>query len=83
MEEFKIYLENQGLKAGTVCDYMSRILRVARAEKLTIPALPSKIDSLVQDYGKNGEKFNIGRRSHESVINALKHFLKFTTIAKI
>lgn len=82
MEEFESYLETQGLKAGTVFDYMGRVSRVARAEKLTINNLPNKIATLVQDYSKNGPKSNVGIRSHCSVINALKHFLKFTTIAE-
>lgn len=79
MQNFKTYLESKGLTDGTVADYIGRISRVLKAEKLSIDNLPNKIASLVQEYGSKGPKAGIGRRSHCSVISALTHFLKFTT----
>lgn len=81
MQEFKVYLEKQGLKANTVVDYYSRVLRIAKAEKLTIDNLAKNITKIIVDYDKKGKKQDIGKRSHSSVINALKHFLKFNTTA--
>lgn len=78
MENFKTYLETQGLKEGTVLDYIGRVVRVARAEKITTNNLPSKITALVQEYSPKGQKSSIGKRSHHSVISALRYFLKFS-----
>ena len=82
--EFKNYLIKKGYseftKSGrrsTVYDYAFRVQRVCRAEQLSIKDLADKIEALILDYSSNGIKWELGRLSHESVINALKAFNKF------
>ena len=82
--EFKNYLIEKGYseftKSGrrsTVYDYDFRVKRVCRAEQLSIKDLTDKIEALILDYSSNGIKWELGRLSHESVINALKAFNRF------
>lgn len=90
--EFKNYLIEQGYseftKSGhrsTVYVYAFRVQRVCRAEQLTVKTLADKIDTIIPDYTANGIKWELGRLSHESVINALKalnRFIKEQTTAQ-
>ena len=82
--EFKNYLIEKGYseftKSGrrsTVYDYDFRVKRVCRAEQLNVKDLAEKIDVVISDYSSNGIKWDLGRLSHESVINALKAFNRF------
>ena len=82
--EFKNYLIAQGYseftKSGrrsTVFDYTFRVARVCRAEQINIKDLAEKIDAVISDYSSKGIKWELGRLSHESVINALKAFNRF------
>ena len=82
--EFKNYLIEKGYseftKSGrrsTVYDYDFRVKRVCRAEQLNVKDLAEKIDAVISDYSSNGIKWDLGRLSHESVINALKAFNRF------
>ena len=79
--EFKNYLIEKGYseftKSGrrsTVYDYDFRVKRVCRAEQLSVKDLVDKVESFILDYSSTGIKWELGRLSHESVINALKAF---------
>lgn len=90
--EFKNYLIKKGYseftKSGrrsTVYDYDFRVKRVCRAEQLNTKDLADKIEALILDYSSNGIKWELGRLTHESVINALKalnRFIKEQTTAQ-
>ena len=43
-----------------------------------VKALADKIETILPNYTANGIKWDLGRLSHESVINALKAFDRFT-----
>ena len=82
--EFKNYLIEKGYseftKSGrrsTVFDYDFRVKRVCRAEQLNTKDLADKIEALILEYSSTGIKWELGRLSHESVINALKAFNRF------
>ncbi len=82
--EFKNYLIQKGYsefskngRRSTVYDYTFRVQRVCRAEQLSIKALADKIETILPNYTANGIKWELGKLSHESVINALKAFNRF------
>ncbi len=65
---------------STVFDYVGRIQRVCAFEELTLNQLAEKIDEILPQYEFTGEKSMIGKRSHESVVNALRHFKAFSRL---
>ena len=40
------------------------------------------ISTVLKQYDKSGDKWCVGRRSHESYINALKQFRKFALVQR-
>lgn len=63
---------------STVYDYVGRIERVClNDEKITMRELALSIDTVLPKYEYCGSKRQIGKRSHESVLNALRQFKKF------
>ena len=77
LNEFKNWLLNQNYTPNTSEDYKSRIERLCRKEKMTLEHLVKNITLIMPDYEKNGKKSNYGKRSHDTVINALRRFKTF------
>ena len=89
LKEFENYLINRGYKAysvngspSTAIDYAWRIAKICEREHCTEKQLADNITTVLKQYDKTGEKWCVGMRSHESYINALKHFRKFALIQR-
>ena len=89
LKEFENYLINRGYKAysvnvnpSTAIDYAWRIAKICEREHYTAKQLADNITTILKQYDKTGEKWCVGKRSHESYINALKHFRKFALIQR-
>ncbi len=89
LENFRQYLINKGYKEfsasnnpSTCEDYTYRLSRLLVAENITLDELSSNIQKYIDLYGRTGEKWCVGRRSHESYINALKQFRKFVLVQR-
>ena len=89
LENFKQYLINKGYKEysanlspSTCQDYPYRLRRLIEKENITIEQLATDINKYIELYGKSGEKWCVGCRSHESYINSLKHFRKFILVSR-
>lgn len=88
--KFKDYLIEQGFKEttssgnpSTVYDYQKRIDFVCEIENITWNKLVDKIDSIIEQYSPKGIKSELGAKSHNAVISALKQFKNFLTKEKI
>ena len=77
LQNFKIYLLNQNYKPLTAEDYQGRIERLCRKEKMNLDTLVKNITSILPEYEKTGKKHAYGKRSHSSVLNALRRFSEF------
>ena len=89
LENFRQYLISKGYKEysananpSTCEDYIYRLSRLLVAENITLDELSSNIQKYIDLYGRTGEKWCVGRRSHESYINALKQFRKFVLVQR-
>ena len=83
-QAFEQYLIKQGYsqytKSGhpsTVYDYQKRVLKVCEYEHTDLPGLASMIDSIVVEYDVGGKKEELGHKSHNAIINALRAFRGF------
>ncbi len=83
-ERFKAYLKKKGYaeytpsgKPSTVYDYIKRIDRICKIENYSWQRLTDNIDCIIDLYDSNGEKADIGNKSHRAFINALKRFQEF------
>lgn len=83
-EKFKLFLKSEGYSEytpsghpSTIYDYVKRVNRVIEAEGLTWNTLPQCINRVVQVYDVGGAKEDIGRKSHNAVINALWAYQRF------
>ena len=83
-QEFTNFLIKKGYREytvnhtpSTVYDYLGRIEKVCIAESMSFMELMTRIDEILPLYLDNGIKANEGKRSHESVKNALKNFSAF------
>ncbi|GAB6106881.1 hypothetical protein [Fusibacter bizertensis] len=81
---FEDYLIKQGYSVktpsgnpSTVYDYIKRIDRVCLNENMTWNELAGQIYTVVTQYDIGGCKEELGRKSHNAVINALKRFGDF------
>lgn len=79
--KFEDYLIKQGYSVttpsgnpSTVYDYIKRIDRICLNENMTWNELAEKISIVVTQYDVGGSKEELGRKSHNAVINALKRF---------
>ncbi|MBQ8465500.1 MAG: hypothetical protein IJ545_05765 [Alphaproteobacteria bacterium] len=77
LNNFKTYLLNQNYKPLTAEDYKGRIERLLAKEKFTLEHLVKNITSILPEYERNGKKHAYGKRSHSSVLNALRRFSEF------
>ena len=89
LNKFREYLISKGFKEysannnpSTCIDYCWRISKIIEKEGITIEQLSTNINKYLELYGKSGEKQNIGKLSHESYINSLKHFRKFILVSR-
>ena len=80
LNEFKTYLLSQKYKPLTAEDYKGRIERLLIKEKITLETLVKNITSILPEYEKTGKKHAYGKRSHSSVLNALRQFKKFIDV---
>ena len=77
LNNFKTYLLNQNYKPLTAEDYKGRIERLLAKENFTLEHLVKNITSILPEYEKTGKKHAYGKRSHSSVLNALRRFSEF------
>ena len=89
LENFKQYLINKGYKEysanlspSTAIDYPWRIAKIIEKENITIEQLSTDINKYLEQYDRLGDKWTIGRRSHESYLNALRQFRKFLLLQR-
>ena len=77
LNEFKDWLLSQKYKPLTAEDYKDRIERLLTKEKMNLDTLIKNITSILPEYEKTGKKSSYGKRSHSSVLNALRRFSEF------
>jgi hypothetical protein len=83
-EDFERFLIVNGYKTqtpsgnpSTVYDYIKRIDKVCEWENLTWNSLSNQIAAIVRTYDAGGAKEDLGKTSHNAVINALKRFAEY------
>lgn len=84
LDDFQQWLKSHGYKEytpsgnpSTVYDYRKRIESVCDEEGISLTELIKKIDTIVLEYGPNGKKEYVGKKSHSAVINALCRFQEY------
>ncbi|MBP3688221.1 MAG: hypothetical protein J6J35_07680 [Alphaproteobacteria bacterium] len=83
LKNFENWLLQNNYKPTTAADYMGRIERLCRNEQFTLAHLVENISVILPEYEKNGKKHSYGKRSHYSVLNALKRFQTFLVESKL
>lgn len=83
LNNFENWLLQQKYSALTAADYTGRIERLCRNNKYTLEHLIKNISNILPEYEKNGKKHSYGKRSHYSVLNALKRFQTFLIESKL
>lgn len=90
LNQFQAYLVARGYKEFSVCgnpstaiDYAWRISKIIEREGITLETLSTNISKYLELYGMNGEKWTIGRKSHQSYFQALRQFRKFVLIQRL
>ena len=85
--DFQTFLIKQGYKTltpsgnkSTVYDYIKRIDFVCEIEKYNWKNLGDNIDQILYDYGPSGIKANLGAKSHNAVISAIKFLQKIKIV---
>ena len=84
-QEFKAWLINvQHLpefspsgSRSTGSDYPWRIAQICKSRSMCWETLSDNIGSIILEYDHFGDMRDTGKRSHESVINALRYFKSF------
>lgn len=89
LENFRQYLINKGYKEfsasgnpSTCEDYCFRISAIVAKEGITLEELSNNIQKYMELYKRNGERWNLSKRSHESYYNAIKNFRKFVLVQR-
>ena len=89
LENFKQYLINKGYKEysanlspSTAIDYPWRISKIVEKENITLEQLSADIQKYLELYGRTGEKWCVGRKSHESYLNALIQYKNFMLVQR-
>jgi hypothetical protein len=91
LDQFEEYLVSRGYRSitpsgnrSTTYDYAhSRIPFVLRQESISIQTLIRSINKYVTEYSVGGIKADLGMKSHNAVINALKRFREFIKDKKL
>ena len=76
-KQFEEYLLAKNYSPLTSIDYSARLERLCRKEQISYEHLAQHLAEIMPQYDKNGKKSSYGRRSHSTVINALKRFSEF------
>ena len=76
-KQFEQYLLAKNYSPLTSVDYPSRLDRLCRKEKFSYEHLAQHLPEIMPQYEKTGKKSSYGKRSHSSVINALRRFSEF------
>ncbi len=83
MENFIYYLrEIRRVMLSTANQYAAAVRHILEIEHISFEQLPSSINRLVQEYGTGGIKEELGRKSHNTWISALKRAQDFTVFLK-
>ena len=82
-KQFEEYLLAKNYRPTTSIDYPARLERLCKKEKISYEHLAQHIYEIMPQYEKNGKKNSYGRRSHSSVINALRRFSEFLSDSNI
>ena len=82
-KQFEQYLQSKNYKPTTSIDYPARLERLCRKEKISYEHLAQNLNEIMPQYEKTGKKSSYGKRSHSSVINALRRFAEFLSEANI
>lgn len=82
-KQFEEYLLAKNYSATTSLDYPMRLDRLCRKEKISYEHLAQHIYEIMPQYEKTGKKSSYGKRSHSSVINALRRFTEFLSDCNI
>ena len=83
LKQFETYLLENNYSVKTSADYMGRVERLCRKEKISYEHLAQHIYEIMPQYEKTGKKSSYGKRSHSSVINALRRFAEFLSDCNI
>lgn len=62
---------------STVYDYVKRIDKICEGENISWPQLAKDISKYLELYEIGGIKGELGKKSHNAVINALRRFSEF------
>ena len=76
-KQFEQYLLEKNYKPTTSIDYPARLERLCRKEKISFEHLAKHLADILPQYETNGKKSSYGKRSHSSVLNALRRFAEF------
>ena len=82
-KQFEQYLQSKNYKPTTSIDYPARLERLCRKEKISYEYLAGHLNEIMPQYERTGKKSSYGKRSHSSVINALRRFAEFLSEANI
>ena len=82
-KQFEQYLLDKNYSSTTSVDYPSRLERLCRKEKFNFEHLAQHLAEIMPQYELTGNKSSYGKRSHSSVINALRRFAEFLSEANI
>lgn len=82
-KQFEEYLQAKNYSNLTSIDYPARLERLCRKEKFSYEHLAQHIAEIMPQYERDGKKSSYGKRSHSSVINALRRFAEFLSETNI
>ena len=82
LTQFQDYLLGSGFTLLSSIDYAWRISKIAEKEGITLESLSKELQRYLQEYGRQGQKWMIGKKSHASYYNALKQFRKFVLVQR-
>jgi len=82
-KQFEEYLLAKNYSSLTSIDYPARLERLCRKEKISYEHLAQNLADIMPQYDRNGKKSSYGRRSHSSVLNALRRFAEFLSDCNI
>ena len=82
-KQFEEYLQSKTYRPTTSIDYPARLERLCRKEKISYEHLAQHLAEIMPQYERTGNKSSYGKRSHSSVINALRRFAEFLSDCNI
>lgn len=82
-KQFEEYLQSKNYRPTTSIDYPARLERLCRKEKISYELLAQHLAEIMPEYEKTGKKSSYGKRSHSSVINALRRYAEFLSESNI